>query len=150
MICVQPVGWIESATSAKKSQKPKTATACARRASKKQKILNDLKNLMKIRDLLSDESRWAHDKDKRNGLDGRDKNNKPICPFSPDAVKWTLAGALRLCYRTKKRSELLMVITKRLGNEYNPWYAEYDIQDWNDDPKRTFSEVRQLVEELDI
>lgn len=89
---------------------------------------------MKIQDLLSDETRWC------KGTSARDCDDKPCHSQDSGAVRWCLLGAIR--------------------KVYGPYYPtiRYKIQNhlheaashWNDAPERTFSEVRELIEKLDI
>lgn len=77
---------------------------------------------MKIRDLLTDPSKWCQ------GAMARDINGFGCLSDDPVAAKWCLAGA-----------------ANKVGV-----CLSLDIITWNDAPGRTFAEVRELIEKLDI
>ncbi len=91
---------------------------------------------MKIRELLTDESKWTQ------GASARNKDLSSISPFSKDAKCFCLSGAGYACYgsewmSTDARKKLLAEL-------------ENDHITWNDHLSRTFAEVKALVEKLDI
>ena len=93
---------------------------------------------MKIKEFLTEEkwTKYAFFRDKYNWItDQRDW-----------ADKCCLVGAIMLCYpRTSD------VIIKRVQEKV--WERDgksLSVIRWNDQPDRTFSEVKALVEELDI
>ena len=92
---------------------------------------------MKIKELFSDSSKWT------KGACAKTKHYTACLPTNPSAVCWCLAGALRKCYGEsgESMSKIRLRILRSLG-------ADYIV--WNDDPTRTFEEVKALVEELDI
>lgn len=91
---------------------------------------------MKIKELLSDESKWT-----QNAY-ARDKNNKPVLPNNVNAVKWCLLGAVDKCYRKKSAHDYILdLLITNLG----PY-----IMSWNDPSFRVFEHVHKLVHELDI
>ncbi len=90
---------------------------------------------MKVRDLLTDESKWTKD------TYARDKDGNATTPGASDAVCWCLVGALERCY----------IPTSEFGLVYERLARRTDgAAKWNDASERTFPEVRALVEELDI
>ncbi len=95
---------------------------------------------MKVSELLTDASRWTQ------GAYGRDRNGDPVLLRSKAAVCWCLAGAVAFCYRDGVHwsddvaNDVELRIGKRLGG----------MTAWNDDPDRTFAEVRALILELDL
>ena len=94
---------------------------------------------MKVRDLLTDETKWT------KGAFARDKEGKVIGSGSPLACCWCLSGAAFHCVgddSDESAYAILARIRERVGHA--------SVAAWNDDPKRTFAEVRALVEELDI
>lgn len=98
---------------------------------------------MKIKELLSDRSKWT------KGYSALDTVGWIVTPNSPDAVCWCLYGAIRVCYPdfsdlTKVGTKLNDTIQHKIGNKS----ITYII--WQDQPERTFEEVKALVEELDI
>lgn len=93
---------------------------------------------MKIRELLTDKSKWT------KGYDAQDISGERTSPMSEEAVCWCLAGALHRCYLPEQRQE----IQDKIGLNISILFAS--IVGWNDMPDRTFEEVKALVEELDI
>lgn len=93
---------------------------------------------MKVKELLSDESKWTKE------TYARSSDGKPTAWFNQDAQCWCLLGAINLCYGGNSLDKLGM-IRYALGLEFLS-----NAVDWNDHPNRTFSEVKALVEKLDI
>ena len=92
---------------------------------------------MKIKELLSDPSKWTQ------GKIARDSSMNEIHPNDPQAVCWCLIGAVRKCYPGHYDYENLC---KRIVEQTK----EEFLFNWNDSPTTTFSDVKSLVEELDI
>jgi hypothetical protein len=91
---------------------------------------------MKVRELLSDESKWT------KGSVARDfEGHFLLNPLDGRACSWCLVGALCYCYSVFDNGPSIKVID-RLGVR--------SLSKWNDAPERTFAEVKALVEELDI
>ena len=91
---------------------------------------------MKIRELLSDETKWT------KGAFARTKDDVEIHSVSSYAVRWCLLGAMNKCYRD--RAPLVMKsVEATCGGSMN-------LVEWNDAPERTFAEVKALVDKLDI
>jgi hypothetical protein len=93
---------------------------------------------MKIRELLTDESKWC------KNVTARDINGNPINGDSEDAACWCLGEAFDVCYKGQEQS----VVTEA-------WYRIYAATGipfcrWNDAPERTFKEVKELVDRLDV
>ncbi len=91
---------------------------------------------MKVRDLLTDESKWTQH------LYARDANGVTTDLSGPYATCWCLVGALERCYGMTP--EFSLAYTRLARRTVN------GVTEWNDTPTRTFTEVRALVEELDI
>lgn len=87
---------------------------------------------MKIKELLSGPEKWTQH------TYARDKNGRDCSQWSQEAVCWCLYGAVDKCY------ENIIEIDNKIREKV------ISIVDWNDDPNRTFEEVKALVEELDI
>ena len=103
---------------------------------------------MKIKEWFNKESRWC------KGMMYADKNGKALSWYvnaCECAYSTCLLGAVHLCYGLP--SEWQPIIDK-ISKEINAKFVYYDdhnsIQSWNDDPERTFADVKQLVEELDV
>lgn len=82
---------------------------------------------MKVKDLLTDESKWYHPGDREAG----DLN--------------CIATAIYSAYGSTSSDAILKRVAAKVGGK-----TAKDIQRWNDAPERTFADVRQLIEELDI
>lgn len=94
---------------------------------------------MKIKDLLSDESKWTQG--------ALDINDKPITGSSSQASCWCLLEAANRCYQDAwEKFYVLQEIYKELRNIK----TQTSIAEWNDAPERTFGEVKELVEKLGI
>lgn len=90
---------------------------------------------MKIRDLLTDESKWA------KFCWARDKDGKECYPDSKNAVAWSIDGAVQKCY--------LPIQWPHINHTMSEYLEERPIQKWND-KYATFKDVKKLIEELDI
>lgn len=91
---------------------------------------------MKVRDLLTDESKWT------KSLYARDRDGFATDCDSLTATCWCLDGAMQRCYGLTQDYNLAFVCVARR--------IKSGVVAWNDAPERTFGEVRALVEELDI
>lgn len=94
---------------------------------------------MKIKELYTDESKWTH------GANARDTNGAPVLTHSQRACKWCLLGAIMYCYEDTGEYDKITDFVYTALPEY-----EFNITGWNDDSARTFAEVKELVEHLDI
>ena len=95
---------------------------------------------MKVRELLTDESKWT------KGWNARTTDYSPVTYDHHDASCWCLLGAIYKCHCYPP--PILSLIRKEL--EINPQWSNTDITSWNDSEDRTFEEVKELVEKLDI
>lgn len=89
---------------------------------------------MKIQDLLTDPSKWCQ-RVRAEGVNGDCYH-----PRAAGAVRWCLLGAVERVYEYVDSDLVLGKLRSELPS----------ISIWNDDPKRTFAEVRALIEKLDI
>lgn len=87
---------------------------------------------MKIRELLSDESKWTQQ------TCARDQNGERTEIGDPTATKFCIYGAIIKCYG-ECRDEIWLKLRKRIDG--NP-VAFNDMH--------TFEEVKAIVEELDV
>ena len=97
---------------------------------------------MKIRELLSDESKWI------KWHEAQDKGGKVVDPLNPKAAKWCLQGAMAKCYFKKSHigfSKIEDSLCREVGKR---GYSL--IVSFNDDPRITFLDVRDIVLRLDI
>ena len=92
---------------------------------------------MKIKELLSDSSKWI------KGVQAEDEDNEPISPVCSLAVKWCLLGALHKCYpgpgefyeAQNKIDKVLKIVS---------------FVTWNDAEETTFEDVQKLLLEADV
>lgn len=101
---------------------------------------------MKIKELLSDESKWT------KGWVARDSDKTPVNALSEKAVCWCLEGAVRKCYSSETilcPTAEYFVKMNELSDAVHKKYA-VSVPGFNDDDNTTFEQVKQLVEELDI
>lgn len=89
---------------------------------------------MTLQKLFKTKKNWCQ------GASARSATGRAVKVDSPRAVAWCLGGALELCYHHDMRPDkkLSKVIKTNL------------FSNWNDDPKRKFSEVKRLVKELNL
>jgi hypothetical protein len=97
---------------------------------------------MKAKDLLSDKSRWTQ------GALARDRAGRECTPESPDAESFCVVGALCRVYANDVElneaiDSVNLIISSMIG------YAD-EIEEWNDDPARTFDDVRQVLEKANV
>jgi len=98
---------------------------------------------MKVRDLLIDASKWTTKTSARNA------EGEACSPISKDAVCWCLSGAMLKCYPDTYYDHSWLEIERRLRNHLKI-LGEYSLLVWNDNPKRTFQDIRDLITTLDI
>jgi hypothetical protein len=92
---------------------------------------------MKIRELLNDESCWCQ---KAFAMlpDGLVALPEEITR----AAKWCIVGAAIVCYPDTDTQEKVIDTMER--------YTGYDVTAWNDRPERTFQDIQDMLETLDI
>lgn len=89
---------------------------------------------MKIKELLTDESKWTKNTLARNAV------GEEELAHSEFAVSWCLVGAAVKCY-SFGAGDVLNKIRD---------YIKSPVVDFNNNPQTTFADIRKLVEELDI
>jgi hypothetical protein len=115
---------------------------------------------MTIQELLTDETAWT-----KNAY-ARLPTGEPCSSTNPGAASWCLLGAVNRCYTDTARSERQnesargeierrlraaiqrMVLAKADGtikHEDTPY-----LHSWNDDKRRTFAEVRRIIEAANV
>jgi hypothetical protein len=98
---------------------------------------------MKIRELLSDESKWTQ------WANARDAQGNQCGPYNPVAVRWCLFGAFLKCYGysatdfDRSRFELARQVLDKIA-------CKVHMAFWNDEPSTSFADVKSLVETLDV
>jgi hypothetical protein len=103
-----------------------------------------------VSELFINRSRWAQ------GSDGKDAqgNTNTGSAFHPNAVRWCLGGALHLVYghnpelREAMTKLVLDWLIERREEDEEP--DEISIAGWNDQPDRTFKDIRKLLSETKI
>lgn len=107
---------------------------------------------MKIKELFSDASKWTQEVYANHRATGEPENawcfvdktyEGPL--DNPDVYSsFCLTGAVRACYGVADRQVVLSRLADAIG------YDTAEIPEWNDNPLRTFQDVKDLVERLDI
>jgi len=92
---------------------------------------------MKVHELLSTRDRWTQ------GALARRSSTLQTATHDPEAVCWCLAGAIVRCYH---KPEEYWPIIKKVTEEL----AIPAIAAWNDRQGRTWKEVIELAQRLDI
>lgn len=92
---------------------------------------------MKAYELLSQPDAWTQ------GVWARDADGNSCKCQSEKAKSWCTIGAIIACYGTD--AVQLRELTHYLKNRYN-----LSITAWNDNPRRTVTEVTTILKELDI
>jgi len=93
---------------------------------------------MKIKELLSDESKWI-----KNNI-ALNANEEVRAATSKDAIKWCLLGALQKCYHKE------VVNCNKIYDKIEEFIYPKAIHQWNDSNEITFSDVKNLLEKLDV
>ena len=89
---------------------------------------------MKIKELLSDKTKWTR------LTRARDVHRRPVSSLSDEAVCWCLEGAVIKCYDYDRNDIIFKKIWTEIGKPA--------IGFWND--SHSFKEVKALVNKLDI
>lgn len=90
---------------------------------------------MTVQELLDDPSKWT------KGALARDIDGEGLEADNSSAVCWCLIGAIQKCYGVA----WIGVVIKCMRHLSVDW-----IDLWNNDPQRSFAEVKSLVTELNI
>lgn len=95
---------------------------------------------MTVAELLTDETKWTQ------GRYARNSNGCYAEASGDEAVCWCLEGALYRCYGIPDDGSAFNAAYRRLRDAIGgEWVAR-----WNDDPQRTFAEVRAAIEKAGI
>ena len=92
---------------------------------------------MKMKELLSDPSKWTQ------RVNARNSNGIPTLSFASNAVCFCLYGAMCRCYPNEEERS-------RVQRELHSNVPLRNVAAWNDAPERTHAEVLELVTRLDI
>jgi hypothetical protein len=91
-----------------------------------------------MKDLLCKRSKWTQ------GTSARTNDDKPCKIENPQASKFCLLGAFGRCYGLLGSKDTNYEVYRKLCSKTG------GITSWNDDPNRTYGDVKRLLEELDI
>ena len=98
---------------------------------------------MKIRELLCDESKWTKGEFARIS-----KGGDRCAPTSPNATCFCLSGAIIRCYDGPQEQQSIQYI--RIREHISKWFGYDSVAGWNDLPSTTFTDIRKIIEELDV
>lgn len=106
--------------------------------------------LIKARDLLTPPGVWTQgstkaDDDKIRPIGARNAMNMPVDPRSPEAVSWTLMGALNHVTEGTGVPQEALVVKITAARDLFPW-SELGLHVWNDHPDQTHERVLALLE----
>ncbi len=94
---------------------------------------------MKVKELLSNESKWTQK------AVARDKDNNWCYPYAETAAKWCLVGAIQKCYP----NDTIRIKTLLL-NLIHKSFEYHGLENFNDNRRRKFEDIKQLVERADV
>lgn len=97
---------------------------------------------MKVKELLSDESKWTR------SAYARDSMGHSIPSTDPDAKCWCLQGAINFCYQGKLHQQKEEAMIK-LGEVIQQQYCTPSIFHFND-RKATFEDIKKVLDIADI
>jgi hypothetical protein len=98
---------------------------------------------LSVGELLCNKSRWGR------GYDAQTATGDPVAVFNENAIRWCLGGAMRLVYGHD--AQLHQKMTKLINDwllEHKEEFEEADdvsLSGWNDEPERTWKEIRQML-----
>jgi hypothetical protein len=100
-----------------------------------------LKDLLAIDNLLSDETKWCQN------TFARDKNGKPVSPYSYRARSWCLTGAISRTFgdRFSGKNDVITELNAAIGEtkENNIWKQYNNLSKFND--KADFAAIKDLL-----
>ena len=94
---------------------------------------------MKVKNFLTKDTWTKH-------VFARKKDAMPCLPLDPDARKWCLAGAIIRAYQSDPK-KLNVAMCRVLGWMGPKWHC---LSHWNDEPDRTWKDVKALLNKLDL
>ena len=97
---------------------------------------------MTLQELFSDPSKWT-----KRAL-ARDSLGNQVLYSSPHAVCWCLLGGVYKCYNISDQAKITKRIRKHVLTEQSGMLSIGNT--YNDDPARTFADIRKLVEDLNL
>lgn len=103
---------------------------------------------MKIKDFLDTPEKWT------KGNIAKTVEGEPASPHNPEAVCWCLSGLIVKCYSSPNEDIIPYSKFYKIRNKITEYLGvtrgSAEWIRWNDAPERTFEEVKNLVEKLDI
>lgn len=95
---------------------------------------------MKIKELLTDESKWTKE------VNARDSRGVPIDPNSDGASCFCIIGAIFKCYPDPQEHN---DVYDKIKAEVTSRYPTPFLSDWNDH-EATFEQIREVLEKVDV
>lgn len=92
---------------------------------------------MKVSELLDSPNKWCQHAYAKNS------RGEPVLSYAKEATCWCLIGAIDACYPLEyvrgpqEHDEIMQKLKDTIGIT--------NVATWNDDPSRTFEEVREAV-----
>lgn len=92
---------------------------------------------MKLKNLFKTKKNWI-----QYDL-AEDSHGNSVDEWAENAVSWCLLGGIRKCYDSS--DPIIDKIVKELEAD-----SVFDLVDWNNNKNRKFSDIKRLVDKLDI
>jgi hypothetical protein len=103
---------------------------------------------LSLRELFSSKARWTQ------GADGKDSSGNTLSATNPEAVRWCTGGGLSLVYGHDPtlHQKMVQVVLAYLQGHVDEGESPQDvsINGWNDEPNRSFKDIRKLVTEAEV
>jgi hypothetical protein len=96
---------------------------------------------MKMREILNSEKRWTQ------GAVARDEFGRITYWNSASAVQFCVLGALWNCYSPERDIKAWRMAWQRIEAELG---RDVNLDEWNDNPNRTFGDIKALLEKTDL
>lgn len=90
----------------------------------------------RVKKLLNSPYKWT------KGADARTKDGHPVVQSDPDAVCWCITGAITHCYGPDSRETIFDMVRFKI--------QRLTVFAWNDRNERTFDDIVELMEDLNL
>ncbi len=103
---------------------------------------------MKLRELLTDKSKWT-----KHTL-ARNTKGSPVHPLSDEAVCWCLVGAMQKCYSIDSsvaaivNNDVSVELREAIKRKYGHMYIS-TVLGFNDTQETTFEQVKEILNEIE-